>query len=136
MEIFIERTYKGDDCTLGRIWFDGEVLYTLELPWVDNKVNISCIPEGTYEVEKTYSPAFKKDLWLIKDVLNRSGIRIHSANYVSQLRGCIAVGLDRYDINGDGIIDMKNSRKAMSMLNDSLPKKFKLDIIWNISKQH
>jgi len=131
MTIFLERDYKGDDCTLGRLWFDGEVVYTLELPWKDNKTNISCIPAGTYDVEKTYSPAFGKDLWLIKNVPDRSGIRIHPANFVRELRGCIAVGLDKADIDNDGVIDLKSSRKAMSLLNDSLPDKFKIDIIWN-----
>lgn len=132
VEVYIERIYKGGDCTLGRMWFEGETVYTLELPWLDNLKTISCIPSGTYKVEKTYSPRFKRDLWLVKDVPNRSGIRFHSANFVSQLEGCIAPGLDKHDLNGDGIVDITNSKKAMSMMNDLLPDKFNLDIIWNV----
>lgn len=130
MEVLLKRDYKGNDCTLGKMYFGESFVETLELPWKDNLPKISCIPDGEYEVEKTYSPSFKKQLWLIKNVPNRSGIRIHSANFVSELLGCIAPGLSRYDLNKDGIIDMKDSRKAMSLLEEELPDKFKLKIIW------
>lgn len=36
------------------------VLYTLELPFKDNKNNISCIPEGKYILKKHISPKFKE----------------------------------------------------------------------------
>lgn len=126
----LKRDYKGDKCTLGKLYFADEVVETLELPWKDNQPKISCIPEGTYDVERTYSPAFKKDLWLVKNVPGRSGIRIHTANYVSELLGCIAPGLLRHDINNDGIIDITNSKKALSLMNSIIPDKFKLEIKW------
>jgi hypothetical protein len=131
-ETYIERVYKDDKITLGRFWFESETVYTMELPWVHNKPSISCIPEGSYVVEKTYSPRFKKDMYLIKDVPGRSGIRFHSANYVFQLEGCVALGLEKQDINGDGIINIVNSKKAIALMNDTLPDKFILDIIWRI----
>lgn len=129
----LERIEGTETYTLGRFWFEGEIIYTLELPWKDNEPFISCIPEGTYDVELTYSPKFKKMLWLIKDVPGRTGIRIHPASFVSDLEGCIAPGLNKQDLNGDGVIDMKNSRKALSLMRDLMPEKFKLDIIWNVS---
>lgn len=129
----LERLYTDDKITLGRFWFEGEVVFTMELPNKDNKKSISCIPVGTYTVEKTYSPRFKKAMWLVKDVPNRSGIRIHSSSFVRELEGCISLGLERQDIDGDGTIDMKNSRKAISLLNESVKEPFKLDIIWNLS---
>ena len=130
MEVLLKRDYKGKDCTLGKMYFGDNFVETLELPWKNNTTQISCIPDGEYEVEKTYSPSFRKNLWLIKNVPHRSGIRIHSANYVSELLGCIAPGLSRYDLNKDGIIDMKDSKKAMNLLEEELPDKFKLKIIW------
>ena len=129
----LERIERANTHTLGRFWFEGEVVYTLELPWKENPSNISCIPVGEYEVELTYSPAFKKMLWLIKDVPDREGIRIHTANYVRELRGCIAPGLNKQDIDGDGIIDVTNSKKALSLMRSEMPDKFKLEIIWNES---
>lgn len=130
MKAFLERQYT-DKNTIGRLWFDGKVVYTLELPWRDNLPNISCIPEGIYEVERTWSPAFKKNLWLIKDVKGRSGIRIHAANYIRELRGCIAPGMEAFDIDDDGIIDVSKSGVALEYMNKYIPDKFNLEIIWN-----
>jgi len=128
---FIERIIKDDRYTIGRFVFGQEFLYTLELPWKNNEPNISCIPAGSYIVEKTYSPRFRKKLWLIKDVPGRSGVRFHAANFVRELEGCIAPGLEKKDIDNDGTIDVMDSRKALDLMNEVLPSKFKLDIIWN-----
>lgn len=132
MEVLLRRDYKGKDCTLGKLYFGEDMVEILELPWKDNLPRVSCIPEGEYEVERTYSPAFKKKLWLVKNVPNRSGIRIHSANYVHELLGCLAPGLKRYDLNKDGIMDISDSRKALDLMNESIPDKFKLKIIWAV----
>ena len=101
----------------------------LELPYKDNKRNISCIPKGTYKVEKTYSPSFKKSLYLVKDVSNRSGIRIHVANFNYQLRGCLAPGQSFYDINKDGLKDVTSSGNTLKHLHAILPNEFELEII-------
>lgn len=86
--------------------------FTIEREWSNNKVGVSCIPQGKYSVVKTYSPRFKKDLYLIENVPNRSGIRLHPANYARQLNGCIAFGSKLIDIDGDGKLDVTNSRKT------------------------
>lgn len=155
--VVLDRDYTDDKCTLGTLWFDQEVVQTLELPFKDNKQNISCIPDGEYIVRKTVSPAWTKSerdrikhlkpnitkeelekiqvkLWLVLDVPNRSGIRFHSANFVSQLRGCIAPGLRRWDINNDGIIDIMDSKKALSLMEEFLPEEFKLIVRWKLGK--
>jgi hypothetical protein len=61
------------------------------------------------------------DVIRLKGVPGRSNILIHPANYVSQLRGCIAIGLDGADINGDGLIDVTSSKKAVKKLVAALP---------------
>jgi hypothetical protein len=69
---------------------------TLERPWLDNKPYISCIPSGEYDLELFKSPKFfpryNRLIYRLKDVENRSNILIHSANLMSELEGCIAVG--------------------------------------------
>ncbi len=129
---YIKRDYRKDG-TYGVFFFDdkdksGKVvsLASLELPWLDNQRMISCIPEGTYQVKKTWSPAFKKNMWLVQDVPNRSGIRIHSANFVSQLLGCVSLGLSIEDINGDGVFDITSSRLATSIAEQHLGDEFEL----------
>jgi len=94
------RYNKSDQGTFGFLVYDDKALHTLELPDKGNKPNISCIPEGTYKVTKRYSPHFKKELYWLNNVPNRSFILIHSANFAgdtskgwqSQLQGCIALG--------------------------------------------
>ena len=47
------------------------------------------IPEGTYPVERTWSPRFKKLLPLIQNVPDREGIRIHRGSIPEHSHGCI-----------------------------------------------
>ena len=84
------RTYHPHG-TNGEIWLNGElVCYSIELSWIDNSRNISCIPEGTYPLSKRYSRRFGWHI-LIADVPQRSGILFHPANDArKELRGCIA----------------------------------------------
>ena len=86
---------------------------TLERPWKNNQPNISCIPKGTYDVKWTFSPKFLKYTYEIIAVPRRSGIRIHSANFFSDLFGCVALGNGYKDINGDGKLDIINSKLSI-----------------------
>lgn len=97
----LQRIETGDQGTFGiLITDDGSWFYSGELPWRDNRSNISCVPAGEYTCTFTYSPRFKRRLYLVGPVLNRSGIRKHSANlmgdaskgYKAQLNGCISLG--------------------------------------------
>lgn len=108
------RTSRTDKQTLGVLTVHspkGEVLFecrTLELPWRENVRNISCIPEGTYPIRSRVSQKYGAHLHIL-DVPDRSLILIHEANFVRQLRGCIAVGKKHVDIDGDGLQDVTNS---------------------------
>ena len=50
-EYTLLRTYE-DDRTTGNIELLHSSIDTLELPWNDNKVGLSCIPEGEYIVKR------------------------------------------------------------------------------------
>jgi len=101
--------------TIGEFEARTEVIYSLELPWMDNQRKVSCIPAGVYKMIEHVSPKFGPCYW-IQGVPNRSEILIHPANHVRQLLGCIAPGLGRSDFDGDGQIDVINSRAAMEKL--------------------
>lgn len=99
MKAVLERLESSDQGTFGRITFGNTTLFTGELPERDNAANASCIPPGKYVCRWTYSPAFKRQMYLVDGVPKRAGIRIHSANfmgdappYKKQLNGCIALG--------------------------------------------
>lgn len=91
------RTYQ-DKLTIGVfIVFDDNMpilsCLSLELPWRDNEPNVSCVPEGEYEIKYEYSNKFKRFLWELKGVPDRSEVKIHPANNVNELEGCIALGI-------------------------------------------
>lgn len=103
---------------------------TLELPDKGNQRKISCIPAGVYRCVWAYSPAFKKHTYRLPDVPGRDGILIHSANYFSQLLGCIALGSALKDINNDGHQDIVHSGNTMDEFEKAMNyEEFELEII-------
>ena len=111
----------GVQC-LGTLTVDNKKWNTLERPDKNNAPNISCIPKGTYDVKWTFSPKFLKYTYEILNVPSRSGIRIHSANFFSDLFGCVALGNGYKDINGDGRLDIINSKLAINEFESYLNK--------------
>jgi len=86
----LNRTYypKG---TNGELFLNGKkVCSTIELPWKENKPQVSCIPEGNYELKKRYTARFGNHFILL-NVPNRSFILLHAANdALKEMKGCIA----------------------------------------------
>ena len=127
-KVYIKRTSDDGTQTLGSMSYKGkEIAKTLELPWRENKRRISCIPTGTYRVIRRKSPKYGQHFHIL-NVESRSYILIHNANYYFQLLGCIGVGRDHADINGDGLMDITSSRSTMTRLLNLLPKEFELVI--------
>lgn len=102
MNLLLTRTDALVDCTRGLIKLDdGTTLYSLELPWKNNEKNVSCVPPGVYQLIPYTSPKHDSTWYLENTDLgvggagaHRSFCEIHSANWASQLEGCIALGLD------------------------------------------
>ena len=64
------------------------------------------IPEGKYPISTTYSPKFKRNLPLLSNVKDRSGIRVHRGTKPEHSRGCILVNDRLYeDVVNDFISD-------------------------------
>ena len=125
-KITIQRSYFSD-CTTGRLWFDEFQCFTLELPWKDNKTNISCIPHGLYHASLFNSPHNGACI-AIRGVTGRSLIEIHSANFTRQILGCIAVGDSVKFLDGDSIPDITNSKATLKKLLALLPSEFLVEI--------
>jgi len=100
--------------TIGNLYLDGEWLCdTLELPYLDNQRNISCIPAGQYKVRlRLPRESATKDYLhlLVEDVTDRSLVLFHVGNKSSDTRGCVLVGI------GTEQDFVKNSRLAMELL--------------------
>lgn len=83
----LKRTYKKDRTTGVLTLPDGDELHTLELPWHDNRVNVSCIPEGRYKFTRDGHGRFQ---WFkLLDVPGRSFIEFHQGIKPEHSQGCI-----------------------------------------------
>lgn len=104
----------------GVLIHDRKILcHTLELPFLGNIQNKSCIPEGEYPCIKAESPKFGSCI-LLKNTAPRSSILIHPGNSIRDTRGCILPGLYFED---DFIVA---SRVAMDRILRAVPSSFNL----------
>lgn len=126
--MILTRTQSLPDGTFGNLADnDGNQLcLTVELPWLDNHPQISCIPIGTYEVNTYFSPKHGFNVWRLANVPQRNEIEIHPANLASELLGCIGVGDTMGGI--DGVTAVLNSQNTFKMLQSKLPDSFTLVI--------
>jgi hypothetical protein len=92
MRLLISRSYGKKQTTGNAFLLEGSQklfeFVTLELPWLENKHNISCIPSGTYEVGKVTSMT-KGKCFMVYDVPDRTNILIHKGNFTIDTQGCI-----------------------------------------------
>jgi len=134
-QVNIFRLRRSDQGTEGILTTDGGFqCKTLELPWKENKQQISCIPPAEYDVEIRLSNKYGRIYW-VRHVPNRSYILIHSGNYAgdvekgfkSHVMGCILLGLKSGFLGGQ--VAVLNSRVAVRQFMEEMQyEKFKLII--------
>jgi len=107
----LDRIAYLPEATVGRLMIDGcETLYTIERPWIAGRApggapNVSCVPDGVYSLVRHARPNGDVCVALrnpscgvyysqehVPAAGGRTLILIHSANYASELQGCIAPG--------------------------------------------
>jgi len=101
--------------TFGKLKLGELELYTVEQPWNHNKKGHSCIPAGTYRLEPHNSQAHPHSFAFVNHDLGvyhheepgavRSECLLHTANFASQLRGCVAPGIALGCLDNDGMMD-------------------------------
>lgn len=112
----LTRGFMSKDVTLGYLKADGEnhePIYTLELPWLQNRRQKSCIPTGVYRCVNYYGKRFS-DVYEVTEVPSRDAILIHAGNTVDDIQGCILLGLSAGQIKGKPAV--LESRKAIDVL--------------------
>ena len=96
MELTLKRFEFDNNYTIGKLYIDGVYhCFTLEdkVRPTGEKINgQTAIPNGTYNIIINYSNRFSRDLPLLKDVPNFTGVRIHQGNTSANTEGCILVG--------------------------------------------
>jgi hypothetical protein len=117
-QVNIYRLRRSDQGTEGTLVAGDFSCKTLELPWRENRKQISCIPPGEYHVEIRISNKYGRIYW-VRHVPNRTYILIHSGNYAgdvskgfkSHVMGCILLGKSSGFLGGQ--IAVLNSRVAV-----------------------
>ena len=116
MDLQLIRYCYGPDSVQGLLKFGKQhemSLWTLECPWRDNAIFISCVPDGSYTLVAFDSPEHP-DCWVLTPIQNRNGILIHVGNTVTDTQGCILIGQSQKPGS------VGNSRDALRQLNFSL----------------
>jgi hypothetical protein len=114
INLLIIRDTFTEESTLGKLFLNGEYFCdTLENPWKNNVRNISCIPDGIYDVRlRLPRESASRDYLhlLVKEVPNRDYILFHRGNTSADTSGCILVGQTREQDR------VNNSRLAMDLV--------------------
>ena len=118
-DIVIARLVDDNKQTTGHMFLsDGERTYahfmSLELPWKNNEVRVSCIPVGTYICRVRYSEKYGRHLEV--EVPGRTLILLHYGNFFKDTKGCILVGKGFSKIDGDDRFDVTQSKVSMNKL--------------------
>lgn len=125
MNVTLRRVLSTDLATFGVLQGDDfPFCLTLELPWLDNQVDKSCVPAGTYHCIPHNTPKHP-NTWELTGVPGRSDILIHTGNSPDDSEGCILVGST---FSGDQTF-VESSIAAMALLHRELPPEFDLTII-------
>ena len=132
VEIF--RLRRSNQGTEGLLVSEDFNCRTLELPWRENRRQISCIPAGIYDVEMRLSNKYGRIYW-VRKVPDRTYILIHSGNYAgdkskgfkSHVMGCILLGKKSGYLGGQ--VAVLNSRIMVRSFMEELEyESFKLRI--------
>ena len=110
MLVLVRDAYT-ETAVLGRLFLGGTcICYTLE-----NR--LKAIPCGTYNIENSKSPKFKRELPLIYGykVAESRGIRIHAGNTSKDSAGCVLVGMGRDTVDGS-LTESKLAETMVTML--------------------
>ncbi len=73
---------------------------TLERPWKNNAVNVSCVPAGDYMCKRINSPRHGIT-FEVENVKGRTHILFHIGNRIKNSKGCILTG-SRFGVLGKG----------------------------------
>jgi len=128
MELQLTRTYFPEG-TNGKLECNGKLICnTIELPWKNNEMKVSCIPEGKYFIRKRYSRKFRWHLEVI-DVKNRNLILVHPANNaLKELNGCIAP-VTKLSGPGLGLMSRKAFEKLKILVYKAMDNKESVEMI-------
>lgn len=109
--LVLVRDVFTENSIFGRLYFCGQVICNT----LENRSK--AIPTGTYTVQNSQSPKFKRELPLIWNakVPAKRGIRIHRGNTCKDSQGCILVGMGR-NTEKSSVTESANAEIMVTML--------------------
>ncbi len=120
--------YKGDEQSAGNFylldedWNEMKEFKCIELPWLNNKNNESCIPLGVYKARRRKCDKCKyKDCIEILNVPDRTGILVHNGNRYTHTDGCVIIGRDFGYVDSDDVIDVTDSINSLKEILSMCP---------------
>lgn len=110
MLVLVRDAYT-ETAVLGRLFLGGTCICST----LENRSK--AIPCGTYNIENSKSPKFKRELPLIYGykVAASRGIRIHAGNTSKDSAGCVLVGMGRDTVEGS-LSESKLAETMVAML--------------------
>lgn len=111
--------WRTDTAITGTFSVDGsQRFFTLELPELfEGQPNVpdkTCIPAGTYPIERLWSNHFDRMMPHVMLVPGRSAIEIHYGNFPHDVLGCILIGNTRIDDSEIG--DSRNAFEEFDLM--------------------
>jgi len=125
--LFLKRMAQSAAGTFG-VLVEDEVPFavTLELPWMLNRTDISCIPCGNYRCIRVTrldgTPTFE-----VTEVKDRTAILFHIANTLKDLKGCIGVA-EEFGVIGDEPA-IQSSGRGFQEFMDKLKDEYEFDLV-------
>lgn len=93
MTLTLVRTANTPDGVFGLLRLGAFTFFTVEDDWKNNAPGESCIPAGTYQLERSFYHKGGYEAFEITGVPGRSRILIHVANTEEDVRGCVGLGM-------------------------------------------
>lgn len=87
--LVLERNMFHTNATQGTLLVNNTTFETIELPWKENKVNVSCIPKGTYTYQKIRRISNQEPALWLRNVPERTEILIHYGTKPQHSQGCV-----------------------------------------------
>lgn len=103
---------------------------TLELPYIKQDPQNSCLASGSYHVRPRFTPALNHHFAIFKNPSTETSLHylslITTGNFHNEAKKGILIGQAHLDIDHDGYSDVTSSHKTMQLLLAIVPREFPL----------
>ena len=134
MNLLLQRTSESPDGPTFGTMTDADsgvvvVPVTLELPDRGNQPDISRVPAGVYEYNRTQSHDIGYEVFETQQVPHRSGIALHKGNWLRDTKGCQLCGMTQGTLDGEAAVLQSGEAFALLMAHCANVDRFTLTVV-------